>query len=622
MCINNEFLTPFTLDNMVDANADNSTYYNQDSILSSDDAINIYFVIFLSLLALVLVMSKFLHDRPKLASILPEAGLTIIIGTISGYFIFSYSDNQQSDDDGNISDQVTDGLLSFSPTVFFFVLLPPIIFNSGFTIKREIFFRHIVPISLFACVGTAISALVIALSLQFAKGVGMTGNFQPHFTELLTFGALISATDPVSTLAVFQVKRVNPQLFYLVFGESVLNDAIGLVLFNSLKKLIGKKDSLEKVTMTILNFLVDFTFGFVGSMLMGIIVGLLSAFLFKVIDMRNTPTLELSLFVLIMYLPFFFAEMLNLSGIVTILFTGISARHYTTRNISKSTEESIGSLFRLIAHLAETSIFLELGLSIFGLSGNFQWRFFLASILSCLIGRALHVYPLQALYNAMLQRKESTADLSEAFSAHGADLNTQDDLSENFTLTPSRRKDLKIQNNTAHMIWFSGLRGAVAYACAKKFPDVFGHRQTFEFTTMAIVLFTVFVFGCTTELALNILQIETNVDEDEYMQEHETVQKMSFLSVLEQKFINPIVDDVSFESSVELQNMSYSGGLRMFQEEGEEEEEEETRERNRNTKSSQSLYDFGLGGKSGLSSSSPLKSGRLQLRTIPSHEST
>lgn len=598
---------------MVDSNDNNSTYYNQDSILSSDDAINIYFVIFLSLLAFVLVMSKFLHDRPKLASILPEAGLTIIIGTIFGYFIYSYAGNQDPDNDDNVSDQVTDGLLSFSPTIFFFVLLPPIIFNSGFTIKREIFFRHIVPISLFACIGTAISALVIALSLQFTKGVGLTGNFQPHFTELLTFGALISATDPVSTLAVFQVKKVNPQLFYLVFGESVLNDAIGLVLFNSLKKLIGKKDSLERVTMTILNFLLDFTFGFVGSMLMGIVAGILSAFFFKVVDMRNTPTLELSLFILIMYLPFFFAEMLNLSGIVTILFTGISARHYTTRNISKTTEESIGSLLRLIAHLAETSIFLELGLSIFGLSGNFQWRFFLVSISACLIGRALHVYPLKAVYNAMLLRKESRADLSEAFSAQGADFQTQDELSDNFTLTPSRRKDLKIQNNTAHMIWFSGLRGAVAYACAKNFPDAFGHRQTFVFTTMAIVLFTVFVFGCTTELALNILQIETNVDEEEYMQEHGTVSKMSFLRVLDRKFINPIVDNDSFDTSVELQNMSYSNDLRMNQ-------EDETRERN-GSKYSQSIYDFGLGGKSGLGPSSLPISGRLKLRSTSSHES-
>lgn len=51
--------------------------------------------------------------------------------------------------------------------------------------------------------------------------------FSKAFTELLTFGALISATDPVSTLAVFQEKRVDPHLFYLVFGESVLNDAVG-----------------------------------------------------------------------------------------------------------------------------------------------------------------------------------------------------------------------------------------------------------------------------------------------------------------------------------------------------------------------------------------------------------
>ena len=100
------------------------------------------------------------------------------------------------------------------------------------------------------------------------------------------------------------------------------------------------------------------------------------------------------------------------------------------------------------------------------------------------------------------------------------------------------------------------------------------------------------------------------------MKKHGTVQKMSFLSVLEQKFINPIVGNDSFGSSLELQNMSYAGGLRMFQEEG---EEEESSERNTNTKSSQSLYDFGLGGKSGLSS--PLRSERQQLRTIPSHES-
>ena len=55
----------------------------------------------------------------------------------------------------------------------------------------------------------------------------------------LTFGALISATDPVSTLAVFQELRVDPTLFYIVFGESVLNDAVGIVLFRTFSKFVG-----------------------------------------------------------------------------------------------------------------------------------------------------------------------------------------------------------------------------------------------------------------------------------------------------------------------------------------------------------------------------------------------
>ena len=53
-------------------------------------------------------------------------------------------------------------------------------------------------------------------------------------------------------------------------------------------------------------------------MVSGIITGLL----FKYVDMRPFPTLELSLYVLVMYVPFFVADIVGLSGIVTILFTG------------------------------------------------------------------------------------------------------------------------------------------------------------------------------------------------------------------------------------------------------------------------------------------------------------
>ena len=216
----------------------------------SEEGISVYFVLFSALLSLVLILSKYLHDRPRLASLLPEAGMILIVGVIFGALInvLFIPDNQQSssssqqqqqqaqqgtDDDGAateaVDEEVAESLLSFSDEVFFLFLLPPIIFNSGYHLRKELFFRHIRPILLFAVVGTTVSALAIAFFLHFVhqmQWIEKREDFHPTFTELLTFGALISATDPVSTLAVFQVKRVDPQLFYLVFGESVLNDAV------------------------------------------------------------------------------------------------------------------------------------------------------------------------------------------------------------------------------------------------------------------------------------------------------------------------------------------------------------------------------------------------------------
>lgn len=533
---------------------------DEDYWSNSEQGIDRYFVIFLSLLVISLTCSKFLHDSPRLSSALPEAGMIIIIGAIAGLILFELSplsdndgnDNDgNNDDDGNINESVAEGLMSFSPTIFFKVLLPPIIFNSGYMLQREVFFRHIIPISLFACVGTAISTAVVSLVLELVKGLGLLGDFEPRFTELLTFGALISATDPVSTLAVFQAKKVDPQLFYLVFGESVLNDAVGLVLFKTCSGLVGNEDNLEKIHSAILNFLLDFTIGFVGSMVWGLIAGLACAYFLKKVDMRHTPLLELCLFFLIIYLPFFAAESIGLSGIVTILFTGISAQRYVTHNLSVSTEEAVDKLFRMWAHLAETSIFLELGLSVISYGENLgsHWAFTGFAILACLIGRALNIYPLRSIYNSLLLQEEAESPLKEAFDPDG-ELENSSTLSA-ATFTPAARKDLKIRNNTANMLWFSGLRGAVAYACAKTFPNQFGNRPVFLFTTMAIVLFTVFCFGCTTECALNAFKIEMMVDEEKYMEENDTADKMNYLNEFEKKYIYPrIIRDYTRPDSV------------------------------------------------------------------------
>jgi sodium/hydrogen exchanger 8 len=360
------------------------------------------------------------------------------------------------------------------------------------------------------------------LLISMVVNLNLTGEFKPRLSELLVFGSLISSTDPVSTLAVFQKKRVDPQLFYLVFGESVLNDAVCLVLYNALTKFVGREMAGNQVVYAALHFIMDFTISFCGSLTLGVLSGLGSAYLLKMIDMRSTRLLELSLYVMIMYLPFFLAEVMHMSGIVSILFTGISARHWASPNLSEDTAADADSFFRLISHLAETVIFLEMGLSVFGLSlnGGHFGLFILWSVLACLVSRASNVYPMTFLYNLSLDReiaaRQREAEKSENSmyqeGGYGFGMG-QDEVSNDV----AEMMELKIPAKTAHMMWFSGLRGAVAYACAKMFPDVYGNREGIVYVTMVLVLFTIFGLGSATEMVLYRLNIDVGVDEDQYM---------------------------------------------------------------------------------------------------------
>jgi len=163
------------------------TASDERSTWESTEGISAYFVLFSALLALVLVLSKVLHDRPVLGSFFPEAGMILLVGMIAGFFVNLFirpeviapADNAENDDGAAYDDSVAQSLLSFSPQVFFVALLPPIIFNSGYHLRRELFFRHIAPITLFAVVGTLISAFSISFLLELVKGFGLMGDFAP-----------------------------------------------------------------------------------------------------------------------------------------------------------------------------------------------------------------------------------------------------------------------------------------------------------------------------------------------------------------------------------------------------------------------------------------------------------
>jgi hypothetical protein len=192
--------------------------------------ISSYFTVFLSLLSLALVTAHYLElaahvGKPRsnvsrfskqyakyaLGRFMPEAGSTILIGVLAGALIKVIAVQTSSEEDDH---NLSFGLLGFSSTVFFVALLPPIIFSSGYHLRRQLFFANFRGIVALAIAGTTISTIIVACLLYAcvysADLAGLKGDsFQPQFIELLAFGALISATDPVSTLAVFAAKKVH-----------------------------------------------------------------------------------------------------------------------------------------------------------------------------------------------------------------------------------------------------------------------------------------------------------------------------------------------------------------------------------------------------------------------------
>jgi solute carrier family 9 (sodium/hydrogen exchanger), member 8 len=153
---------------------------------------------------------------------LPESVVIVFLGALIG-LVINLMSNQ------NIANWKKEE--AFSPTAFFLVLLPPIIFESGYNLHKGNFFQNIGSILVFAIFGTLISALVIGGGV-YMLGIAQVA-YQLSFVESLAFGSLISAVDPVATVAIFHALDIDPVLNMLVFGESILNDAVAIVLTNT-----------------------------------------------------------------------------------------------------------------------------------------------------------------------------------------------------------------------------------------------------------------------------------------------------------------------------------------------------------------------------------------------------
>ncbi|NXQ08755.1 SL9A8 protein, partial [Vidua macroura] len=387
----------------------------------------------------------------------------------------------------------------FRPNMFFLLLLPPIIFESGYSLHKGNFFQNIGSIILFSVFGTAISAFIVGGGIYFLGRADVI--YKLNMTDSFAFGSLISAVDPVATIAIFNALNVDPVLNMLVFGESILNDAVSIVLTNTAEGLTRENMSDVSGWQTFLQALGYFLKMFFGSAALGTLTGLISALIsffnfgdIYHIDLRKTPSLEFGMMIIFAYLPYGLAEGISLSGIMAILFSGIVMSHYTHHNLSPVTQILMQQTLRTVAFMCETCVFAFLGLSIFSFPHKFEmsfviwcivaatgaswmkhikWSFAFISVFQVLVlfGRAVNIFPLSYLLNFF--------------------------------------RDHKITPKMMFIMWFSGLRGAIPYALSLHLGlEPIEKRQLIGTTTIIIVLFTILLLGGGTMPLIRLVDIE------------------------------------------------------------------------------------------------------------------
>uniref|UniRef100_A0A1A8QI56 Sodium/hydrogen exchanger n=1 Tax=Nothobranchius rachovii TaxID=451742 RepID=A0A1A8QI56_9TELE len=371
--------------------------------------------------------------------------------------------------------------VTFDPEVFFNILLPPIIFHAGYSLKRRHFFRNIGSILAYAFVGTVISCFVIGLIMygfvSFMKVVGQLGG-DFYFTDCLFFGAIVSATDPVTVLAIFNELKVDVDLYALLFGESVLNDAVAIVLSSSIVAYQPAGDNSHSFeAMAVLKSLGVFVGVFSGSFALGVATGVMTAFVTKFTKLRDFPLLETALFFLMSWSTFLLAEACGFTGVVAVLFCGMTQAHYTFNNLSPESQDRTKQLFELLNFLAENFIFSYMGLTLFSFQSHvFNLLFIIGAFVAIFLGRAANIYPLSFLLNL------------------------------------GRRN--KIGSNFQHVMMFAGLRGAMTFALSIRDTATYARQMMFS-TTLLIVFFTVWVCGGGTMPMLSFMSIPVGVDSDQ-----------------------------------------------------------------------------------------------------------
>ncbi len=336
-----------------------------------------------------------------------------------------------------------------TPDVILIVFLPALVFEGSVKLNVRDLLRNSAPLLLLANFGVLLAALVTGYLVHWTTGL-------PVEIALL-FGAIISATDPISVLAIFKDLRMDKRLSLIVEGESLLNDGTAAALFQIV--LAG----IISGHLTVSKGLGQFLFAVLGGAILGSFLGYAASRLTRTID---DPEVQITLTAVVAYSSYLLAYQLHLSGIIATASAGLIVGNLGTRNCSTQTKTALESFWAYVAFIMNSLVFLLIGLEVHINSLAQAWRPVLFAIAAVLIGRALSVYPLVSV---------------SKFIAEDIPLRWQ------------------------HVMVWGGLRGALALALALSLDSTFPYRDRLLDLTFGIVVFSILVQGLTMKPLLRIL---------------------------------------------------------------------------------------------------------------------
>jgi monovalent cation:H+ antiporter, CPA1 family len=336
--------------------------------------------------------------------------------------------------------------LPFAPTVnltrdlLFRVFLPPLIFEAALDLKWKELRRELPVVLVLATVGVVLSAGVTAVGMHYL------GNWQ--WISALIFGVLIAATDPVSVIATFRDAKVRGRLLLLIESESLLNDGTAAVLYViCLDLALGRTATPLEVTTKL-----AITVG--GSLACGALVAGAALLL---AGRTDDHLVEITFTTVAAYGSFLLAEHLHLSGVLATLVAGVMLGNLGQLGaISERGREAVRAFWEYAAFVANSLVFLLIGIREANQDFRGGWLSVALGILLVTFTRAVAVYPCCALFSW---------------------------------------STLRVGMRHQHVLFWGGLRGALALALALALPPEVPDRASIVTVSFAVVAFSVFVQG-------------------------------------------------------------------------------------------------------------------------------